>query len=775
MWQERERGGLSEFIKKWQWAAREFGSLPVGALREGLEDGRRLFEAWLEERYEGLFRVERAYGYEGQVFETPGILIWGRERGETQNRLWPVLRCRVAIVPKERKLLVELEDHRFAELQGQGEESLALFHGQAAQFGEWLRERSRSVDWDRNRQQGGLAAFAEDFSRLNSARLEEVLEEGLGAWMDYEELVRSGEVAEVLGGRAFYGAGEEESEVFEMPADYRAPEAVNVILSGPPGTGKTYRTAREALRLCEPDGGWEKADYGAVMQRYEELRGQGRIGVVTFHQSYGYEEFVEGIRPVLLGEDEELDGSADGEVRYRCERGIFKEMALLAASAGLKLEKADADFEVRWQALLQKITENEGYEAKSKAGGSNRYRLSTTIDQQVRLERVHQEVSRRTVYLVEASAMRLWWDKRGELGRDYQAITAEGQRGVTGDSVSFTPKWILYRELHELTSEEIAGARRTEETTELTREERAQRAQKYLNEGKFSRFYHFDKSEHYVLIIDEINRGNMSRILGELITLLEPTKRLTCPEAMVVSLPYSKDRFGVPPNLHIVGTMNTADRSIALMDVALRRRFEFEEMMPDMRVIIDVLSQKMAAKARYEEVEDVEIRRHINLVVALMESINERIRFLYDQDHQIGHAYFLGATDLVKLRDAFAWRVIPLLQEYFYDSWERLCQVLGCPYDEQGRLGRAKDEELGAGERALIKAKAQREEKVLLTAKPDHEVRVEFALDRRFLALEEGEELRGYFTGVLSREVLRKVNEATYVEELLNERLSVSS
>lgn len=770
MWQAREAGDFEEFIRQWKWAAEQFGRLPAEAIRKSLEDGRGVFEAWLGGRYEGLFEVDRAY-FDGdeQWLRTPGLLILRRVGEDRRNELWPVLRCRVAVVPGEQRLLVGLEDHRFAELREQGEERLALFEEQAEQFRQWFKARSGAVEWDGRRGRGVLVAFQEDFSGLDSGRLEDVLEEGLRSWLEYEELVSGGEV-KVLFGRPeqgfLKGLGDGESEVFEIPDDYKAPEAVNLIFSGPPGTGKTYRTVREAVLLCDPEGGWESAGYEAVKQRYEELRGLGRIGVVTFHQSYGYEEFVEGIRPVLLGEDEELDSADDGEVRYRCERGIFKELALLAGSAGLRLEKEDADFEVRWQALLQKITEKEGYIAEGKSGASNRYRLSTTIDQQIRLERVHQDFGRRTDYLVPASAMRQWWDKRGELGEDFQAITTVRRTAITGDAANFTPKWILYRELHRLTAEELAGAQSARETEALTAEVRVQRAQKYLNEGKYSRFYHFDKAEAYVLIIDEINRGNMSRILGELITLLEPTKRLTCPEAMVVSLPYSKDRFGVPPNLHIVGTMNTADRSIALMDVALRRRFEFEEVLPDWRVVRDVLSERMAGKRSYDEVEDVEVRRHINLVVALMETVNERICFLYDREHQIGHSYFLNATDLLKLRDTFALRVIPLLQEYFYDSWERLCQVLGCPYDEQGRIARMVGEELneGKGERPIIQGGVKEERAVLLMEGYGDEAQVEFEVDRRFLVSEDERELWGYFTGVLSRKVLKKVEEGIYIE-----------
>lgn len=176
-----------------------------------------------------------------------------------------------------------------------------------------------------------------------------------------------------------------------------------------------------------------------------------------------------------------------------------------------------------------------------------------------------------------------------------------------------------------------------------------------------------DRGNNYAIFIDEINRGNISKIFGELITLVELDKRIDAENELKVKLPYSKPEFGVPPNLSIIGTMNTADRSIAFIDIALRRRFQFKEMMPD----LDVIEKEVGTIAGVN-------------VKALLEKINQRVEFLYDRDHMIGHAYFLKCKTLDALKDKLLQNIIPLLQEYFYGDWEKICLVLGCGSNGNG-------------------------------------------------------------------------------------------
>lgn len=179
-----------------------------------------------------------------------------------------------------------------------------------------------------------------------------------------------------------------------------------------------------------------------------------------------------------------------------------------------------------------------------------------------------------------------------------------------------------------------------------------------------------DPANQYAIFIDEINRGNISKIFGELITLVEMDKRLGAKNELRVKLPYSKQEFGVPGNLSIIGTMNTADRSIAFIDIALRRRFQFKEMMPDLQALKNLVGSEGV-------IDSVDVAK-------LLDAINRRIELLYDRDHMIGHSYFLDCHTLVDIRETLVKNVIPLLQEYFYGDWEKICLVMGCGTNANG-------------------------------------------------------------------------------------------
>lgn len=272
--------------------------------------------------------------------------------------------------------------------------------------------------------------------------------------------------------------------------------SLNQILYGPPGTGKTYNTVKHAVALIEGKDNSDES-YDDIKKRFDNYSENGRIKFTTFHQSYGYEEFVEGIKPVIVDKYGKESTSAHSEttVIYRVYDGVFK-------------------------AFCDRAAKNPYF--------------------------------------------------------------------------------------------------------------------------------------RYVAVIDEINRGNISKIFGELITLIEDTKR-----GMTVILPFSQKEFTVPPNVFILGTMNTADRSIALLDTALRRRFDFTEMMPVPELLGDC--------------EGIDL-------CELLTAINQRIEYYYDREHSVGHAYFMGASGAIKtiaeLRNIFYNKLIPLLQEYFFDDYEKIRLIL---------------------------------------------------------------------------------------------------
>ena len=365
---------------------------------------------------------------------------------------------------------------------------------------------------------------------------------------------------------------------------------LNTILYGPPGTGKTYHTVIYAVAIIENKelATVEAEDYAEVLERYNEYKTQGRIEFTTFHQSYGYEEFIEGIKPVIFLAEESV-GEA-GEIRYSVQSGVFKKFC----------EKSDA-----WD-TFKKCSDKHYADVKK----NNNQFISGDIELSIPEEH----------------------DEDTLFGDD--ELFKEWCNPTTVTSGFSEP------DLHKLESIKAV-------LCEL---------KKHYNLPE-----HPQPTGNYVFIIDEINRGNISKIFGELITLIESTKRLGQSEGMSVRLPYSQKLFGVPKNVYIIGTMNTADRSIATIDTALRRRFLFREMLPVPKVLSDI------------SVEDLSISD-------LLTRLNKRIAVLYDREHTIGHAYFMplkASPTIDTLAEIFANNIIPLLQEYFYEDYEKIRLVLG--------------------------------------------------------------------------------------------------
>ncbi|MCB9759431.1 MAG: AAA family ATPase [Alphaproteobacteria bacterium] len=452
-------------------------------------------------------------------------------------------------------------------------------------------------------------------------------------------------------------------------------------------------------------------------QQFRKLQREGRIELVTFHQAYGYEEFVEGIRPVL-------DEDASGDVRYEVHAGVFKRIALRAAGEGIRAPARLDTFDLLWDALLADLREQGERIVESVSGKAYTLRATSRGNlEAAALERDDEGELRDAggrPLTASRKNLKLLWERRADLGTEPDQITNQKTTELYasahggGGGHHFTAVWLAYRELLLLSRSRTTTATTTSPSFV---QEVLDRPQAGTVDFQFS-----SRTRPYVLIIDEINRGNISKILGELITLLEADKRLGADNELKLPLAYSpQHRFAVPPNLHIIGTMNTADRSIALMDVALRRRFRFEEMMPCTSVMRTVLAGKVANRVL------------IDLACDLVDTMNARIRLLYDRDHQIGHAYFLDVRTVEDLRDVFADRVIPLLQEYFYGAWEKVCLVLGCPYDEDGRPQRAGPCVNGDGYVApMVRAVRQDQEDVLGFAHEDLEPELDFEISTPF-------------------------------------------
>jgi 5-methylcytosine-specific restriction protein B len=457
------------------------------------------------------------------------------------------------------------------------------------------------------------------------------------------------------------------------PADLSDVFPSNLILYGPPGTGKTFHTINKAVAIA--DGIKEEKLYkrfgnrNELKDRFDELliedweNPTGQVAFVTFHQSMSYEDFVEGIKP-LVNEKE--------EVSYDVEPGIFKKIANLAQNNWLDTQKGNLEnlsFEDAFNKLRELWEENPDMKFKMKTEGKE-----FTVTGFTRSSIKFKKASGGTGHTLSISTLRDYYYNRKDIRTTGVGVYYPG---VLNRLKSFQPE------------------------KRIEKEER-----------------------NYVLIIDEINRGNISQIFGELITLIEDDKRLGEKEDLSVTLPYSKEKFVVPPNLYIIGTMNTADRSVEALDTALRRRFVFEEKEPQPELITpegmvwqlwwdyedkkwddpeyvgkeeplyellgfpearnnDRNKEQYWAPMKKEGINPEQVKTLADFAFAginlskLLTHINNRIEKLLSKDYRIGHAYLIKVGSIGDLRNVFRNKILPLLQEYFFGDYGRIGLVIG--------------------------------------------------------------------------------------------------
>lgn len=424
--------------------------------------------------------------------------------------------------------------------------------------------------------------------------------------------------------------------------------SLNQILYGPPGTGKTYHTIDKALEIL----GKNLESRDDKKAKFDEYVKNGQIVFTTFHQSYGYEEFVEGIKPDLDKENE------NSQIRYKIKDGIFKKLCkkALYKEQKLKNDTLISNYSSVWKISLgynaslreecfkenkicigwNEIPKNMGDEFL-KLGNNDKNTINSFKNEMQLGDLVCVFNSLKTIKGIGIIKSDVKYTQQGEYQtyREVEWISKDDEVNIyeLNDNINLTQKTVykLWRISPNILLDKISNVKNLELIQDNTK-------------------------EPFIIIIDEINRGNVSKIFGELITLIEPSKRIGEKEELKVTLPYSGEKFGVPKNVYIIGTMNTADRSITSLDTALRRRFEFVEMMPD----VSKLSM---------DCEGINLQE-------LLKAINTRIEYLLDREKTIGHAFFIGVENLNDLKSIFQNKIIPLLQEYFYNDYALINAVL---------------------------------------------------------------------------------------------------
>lgn len=433
---------------------------------------------------------------------------------------------------------------------------------------------------------------------------------------------------------------------------------LNQILYGPPGTGKTYNTINRALTILESKTLKEidSEDRNTLKLRFDDYVKTKQIVFSTFHQSMSYEDFVEGIKPHTKNEN----------VTYSIEDGFFKQIVKSSMIEYLDVHEntnSEESFDAVYIDFINSIRP---------LAGKREAVFTTKTGVEIMLVDAN-ENSIQIKYL--------WSSKKKENeGQHAFSVTKEKLKRVLLEGIEPIKVKSLQAELFPLVGHihcELFAVYKSFYNFVIENNGEIETIKFNYEDQTFEeikeQFNLIDKEvikskivKPYILIIDEINRGNVSQIFGELITLIEDSKRLGNDENLEVTLPYSKTKFGVPSNLYIIGTMNTADRSVEALDTALRRRFSFQEMMPDLEVLNDKIIDGIVLKE-------------------LLSIINKRVEILLDRDHLIGHSYFINIESEDDLKNTFKNNIIPLLQEYFYGDYEKIGLILGQEFFQEDK------------------------------------------------------------------------------------------
>ena len=448
---------------------------------------------------------------------------------------------------------------------------------------------------------------------------------------------------------------------------------LNKIYFGPPGTGKTYKVIEEVLRTVLTDKeskelNWENRSL--VVNKFKELRRMGYIEMVTFHQSYSYEEFIEGIRP----------DTNSGTLTYETKSGVFKTFVDKNKTDITQIDNpfnGEIDKLNFFKVSLGDTTKPEEDEIYQYCIEKGRIAIGYGEGLDFNLSNDRESIKKQ----LEGKIKNIDNDNYNITSVHYLKnvlkvgdiiIVSEGLHSFRAIGMVKSDKYFFEKEMPFAQQREVTWLKVFESSLPVKLVSKGQFSQatiyriekKRLNFSAISEILSGNTSvlkRNIAFVIDEVNRGNISKIFGELITLLEADKRDGEENGVPVQLPYSNDDFILPKNLYLFGTMNTTDRSIAMMDMALRRRFNFIEVRPD-------FNQPKVPKT----VGTIQLKE-------IMESINLKISILLGSDFQIGHSYFMNgkADDCNSLKQTWFTEIIPLLKEYFHDEPKKLKALIG--------------------------------------------------------------------------------------------------